>query len=35
MNLSGMSVRELVRKYEAHPEKDLVVIYDELDFPWG
>jgi peptidyl-tRNA hydrolase, PTH1 family len=35
MNLSGMSVRELVAEYEAEPEKDLVVIYDELDFPLG
>ncbi|HSM85902.1 MAG TPA: aminoacyl-tRNA hydrolase [Candidatus Limnocylindrales bacterium] len=35
MNLSGMSVLELVRKYEADPEKDLVVIYDELDLPLG
>jgi peptidyl-tRNA hydrolase, PTH1 family len=33
MNLSGMSVLELVRKYEVDPEKDLVVIYDELDLP--
>lgn len=35
MNLSGMSVLELVRKYEAEPEKDLIVIYDELDLPLG
>ena len=35
MNLSGMSVRELVAEYEAEPEKDLVVVYDELDFPLG
>lgn len=35
MNLSGMSVLELVRKYEADPEKDLIVIYDELDLPLG
>jgi peptidyl-tRNA hydrolase, PTH1 family len=35
MNLSGMSVLELVRKYEAAPEKDLIVIYDELDLPLG
>lgn len=35
MNLSGLSVLELVRKYEAAPEKDLVVIYDELDLPLG
>ena len=35
MNLSGMSVRELVAKHEVRPESDLIVIYDELDFPLG
>src|ERR1700757_5312437 len=35
MNLSGVSVRELVKEYEAIPESDLVVIQDELDFPFG
>jgi peptidyl-tRNA hydrolase, PTH1 family len=35
MNLSGMSVLELVRKYGADAEKDLIVIYDELDLPLG
>ncbi|HET9409178.1 MAG TPA: aminoacyl-tRNA hydrolase [Candidatus Sulfotelmatobacter sp.] len=35
MNLSGMSVRELVEKNEAKPESDLIVIQDELDFPLG
>jgi peptidyl-tRNA hydrolase, PTH1 family len=35
MNLSGVSVRELVSKYEIRPEEDLVVIQDELDFPLG
>ena len=35
MNLSGLSVRELVAKYEAKPESDLIVIQDELDFPLG
>ena len=35
MNLSGVSVRELVRQYEAKPESDLIVIQDELDFPLG
>jgi len=35
MNLSGMAVRELVAEYEVEPEKDVVVIYDELDFPLG
>jgi peptidyl-tRNA hydrolase, PTH1 family len=35
MNLSGMSVRELVEKYEAQPATDLVLLYDELDLPFG
>jgi peptidyl-tRNA hydrolase, PTH1 family len=35
MNLSGLSVRELVSQYEASPESDLIVIQDELDFPLG
>jgi peptidyl-tRNA hydrolase, PTH1 family len=35
MNLSGISVRELVIKHEIRPESDLIVIYDELDFPLG
>ena len=35
MNLSGLSVRELVAKYELKPESDLIVIQDELDFPLG
>jgi PTH1 family peptidyl-tRNA hydrolase len=35
MNLSGQSVRELVQEYQAQPEMDLVVLYDELDLPFG
>jgi len=35
MNLSGISVRELVRKHDVRPEEDLIVIQDELDFPLG
>jgi PTH1 family peptidyl-tRNA hydrolase len=35
MNLSGVSVRELVNEYEAQPESDLIVIQDEMDFPLG
>jgi PTH1 family peptidyl-tRNA hydrolase len=35
MNLSGVSVRELVAEYEVKPDADLVVIQDELDFPLG
>jgi PTH1 family peptidyl-tRNA hydrolase len=35
MNLSGVSVRELIAKNEVAPETDLIVIHDELDFPLG
>jgi PTH1 family peptidyl-tRNA hydrolase len=35
MNLSGISVRELVSKHEVRVEEDLTVIQDELDFPLG
>ena len=35
MNLSGMSVRELVHKFEVEPSRDLIVIHDELDLPLG
>src|SRR5579863_9524666 len=35
MNLSGLSVGELVAEYELKPESDLIVIQDELDFPLG
>ena len=35
MNLSGLSVRELLDEYQLRPEADLIVIYDELDLPLG
>ncbi len=35
MNLSGLSVRELIEKNEIAPETDLIVIQDELDFALG
>jgi PTH1 family peptidyl-tRNA hydrolase len=35
MNLSGLSIRELVARYEVDPVSDLIVIYDELDLPLG
>jgi peptidyl-tRNA hydrolase, PTH1 family len=35
MNLSGLSVRELIAKNELQPQNDLIVIYDELDLPLG
>jgi PTH1 family peptidyl-tRNA hydrolase len=33
MNLSGPSVQKLLARHEL-TEKDLVVVYDELDLPW-
>ena len=35
MNLSGLAVRELMEEYELKPEQELIVIYDELDLPFG
>src|ERR1700730_18558221 len=35
MNLSGVAVAEVVAKLEIRPEADLIVIYDELDLPFG
>ena len=35
MNLSGLSVRELVAEYQVDVKSDLIVIYDELDLPLG
>ena len=35
MNLSGLSVRELVGEYQVEVKLDLIVIYDELDLPLG
>jgi PTH1 family peptidyl-tRNA hydrolase len=35
MNLSGLSVRELVAEHEVDVSRELVVIYDELDLPLG
>jgi PTH1 family peptidyl-tRNA hydrolase len=34
MNLSGISVRDLLEKYELGPE-DLLAMWDERDLPWG
>jgi peptidyl-tRNA hydrolase, PTH1 family len=34
MNLSGVSVRSLLERYELGPE-DLLVMFDERDLPWG
>lgn len=35
MNLSGLSVRELVDEQQIDVSRDLIVIYDELDLPLG
>jgi peptidyl-tRNA hydrolase, PTH1 family len=35
MNLSGASVAALVQELELDPQKDLIVLYDELAFPLG
>jgi PTH1 family peptidyl-tRNA hydrolase len=34
MNLSGPSVRGLLERYELKPD-GLILVYDELDLPWG
>src|SRR5262245_44661770 len=34
MNLSGISVRELLEKYELGP-KDVLAMWDEAQLPWG
>jgi peptidyl-tRNA hydrolase, PTH1 family len=35
MNLSGLSVRDLVDEHQVEVKTDLIVIYDELDLPLG
>jgi PTH1 family peptidyl-tRNA hydrolase len=35
MNLSGVSVVELAEEYEVDAQQDLIVIYDDLDLPFG
>jgi PTH1 family peptidyl-tRNA hydrolase len=34
MNLSGHAVKPLLEKYELAPS-DMLLVYDELDLPWG
>ena len=34
MNLSGMAVKPLLEKNEIQPS-ELILVYDELDLPWG
>jgi PTH1 family peptidyl-tRNA hydrolase len=35
MNLSGLSVRDLVAEHQVDVQRDLIVVYDELDLPLG
>ncbi len=35
MNLSGVAVQALVRELEVDPQRDLIVLYDEVEFPLG
>ena len=35
MNLSGLAVRELLREAGAEPAGSLILIYDDLDLPFG
>jgi peptidyl-tRNA hydrolase, PTH1 family len=35
MNLSGLSVRELVAEHAIEVSNNLIVVYDELDLPFG
>jgi PTH1 family peptidyl-tRNA hydrolase len=35
MNLSGVAVQALVREFAVNPQRDLIVLYDEVQFPLG
>lgn len=35
MNLSGKAVKKIVDFYKINPEKDLIVVYDDVDLPLG
>jgi peptidyl-tRNA hydrolase, PTH1 family len=35
MNLSGIAVQALMREYEVDSQRDLIVLYDEVEFPLG
>ncbi|RIV21755.1 aminoacyl-tRNA hydrolase [Alicyclobacillaceae bacterium I2511] len=35
MNLSGEAVAQVVNFYKANPAQDLIVVYDDMDFPVG
>jgi PTH1 family peptidyl-tRNA hydrolase len=35
MNLSGVAVQALVKEYDVDPQRDLIVLYDEVEFSLG
>lgn len=35
MNLSGNSIIEIINFYKLDPKKDIIVIYDDMDLPFG
>ena len=35
MNNSGESVQKIVSYYDLNPEEDLIIVYDEIDLPFG
>ena len=35
MNLSGNAVIEIINFYKLDPKKDIIVIYDDMDLPFG
>lgn len=35
MNLSGIAVQALAREHEIEPERDIIVLYDDVEFPLG
>ena len=35
MNLSGIAVQALLHEFDADPQRDMIVLYDDLDLPLG
>lgn len=35
MNLSGNSIIEIINFYKLNPKKDIIVVYDDMDLPFG
>ena len=35
MNVSGMAVWELAKRFECDPTAELIVVYDDVALPWG